>query len=282
MLTYYITDRTQFAGSEAERRAQLLRTIREAAAAGVDYIQLREKDLRIRDLELLAREALHLIRAEGRSRLLINHRTDVALAVGADGVHLTGLRYRRLRRARAGREKLRLQQFLIAASCHSAQQVRLAEAHGADFAVLAPIFEKVNTLREGIGLEELRRAARNENPDRRVEAGDTRRCFPVFALGGVAVERAPLCAAAGAAGIAGIRLFQQSLDLPELVRTLRSLCALITGRHEPPRHHSQQREQQGSPEGRRKAMDHESAHKVRSKQQHQCVDDEQEQSQGQQ
>ena len=75
MLTYYITDRTQFAGSEAERRAQLLRTIGNAAAAGVDYIQLREKDLSIRDLELLAREALQVIRAEGRSRLLINHRT---------------------------------------------------------------------------------------------------------------------------------------------------------------------------------------------------------------
>lgn len=222
MLIYYITDRTQFAGSEAERRAQLLRTIREAAAAGVDYIQLREKDLRIRELELLAREALHLVRAEGRSRLLINHRTDVALAVGADGVHLTGLDIA-ASDARALAAKSCASQFLIAASCHSAQEVRLAEAHGADFAVLAPIFEKMNTLREGIGLEELRRAARNENPDRRVEAGDTRRSFPVFALGGVAVERAPLCAAAGAAGIAGIRLFQQSLDLPELVRTLRSL-----------------------------------------------------------
>ena len=65
MLTYYITDRTQFAGSEAERRTQLLQTVRNAAAAGVDYIQLREKDLCIRELELLAREALQVIRAEG-------------------------------------------------------------------------------------------------------------------------------------------------------------------------------------------------------------------------
>ncbi len=144
MLTYYITDRTQFAGGEAERRTQLLRTIRHAAAAGIDYIQLREKDLCIRDLELLAREALHLIRAEGPSRLLINHRTDVALAVGADGVHLTGTDIA-ASDARALAAKSRpASQFLIAASCHSAQQVRLAEAHGADFAVLAPIFEKVN------------------------------------------------------------------------------------------------------------------------------------------
>ena len=78
--------------------------------------------------------------------------------------------------------------------------------------------------RSGIGLEELRRAARKDQSlDLRVEAGDTRRSFPVFALGGVDLERAPLCAAAGASGIAGIRLFQQCLDLPALVRSLRSL-----------------------------------------------------------
>ena len=224
MLIYYITDRTQFAGSEAERRSRLLRTIRQAAAAEVDFIQLREKDLCIRDLELLAREVLHLIRAEGRSRLLINHRTDVALAVGADGVHLTGADIaaadaRALAsRAHPGR------QFLVAASCHSAQQVRIAEAHRADFAVLAPIFEKMNVPGSAIGLEELHRAAQqNKEPNLRAEAGYVRRTFPVFALGGVDLERAPLCAAAGAAGIAGIRLFQQSPDLPALVRSLRSL-----------------------------------------------------------
>ncbi len=235
MLIYYITDRTQFAGSKAERRSQLLRTIRKAAAAGIGYIQLREKDLPIGELELLAREALHLIRAEGPSRLLINHRTDVALAVGADGVHLTGADIAASdARALAAKCSSAPRRFLIAASCHSAQEVRLAEAHGADFAVLAPIFEKANVekanvektnvLRDGIGLEELRRAARKDtSPDLRVEAGDTRRTFSVFALGGVDAERAPQCAAAGAAGIAGIRLFQQSLDLPALVRSLRLL-----------------------------------------------------------
>jgi thiamine-phosphate pyrophosphorylase len=224
VLIYYITDRTQFAGPEAERRTQLLRTIRIAAAAGVDYIQLREKDLSIRDLELLACEALRQIRSEGPSRLLINHRTDVALAVGADGVHLTGNDIA-ASDARALAAKGRLAaHFLIATSCHSAQEVRLAEAHGADFAVLAPIFEKANTPRDGIGLEELGRAARRKgDPDLRVEAGDTRRAFPIFALGGVTPERAALCAAAGALGIAGIRLFQQSLDLPGLARTLRSI-----------------------------------------------------------
>ncbi len=238
MLTYYITDRTQFAGGEAERRSQLLQTIRLAAAAGVDYIQLREKDLAVRELESLALEALRVIRGEGQTRLLVNHRTDVALAVGADGVHLTGddIAASDARALAAGHHPGR--DFLVAVSCHSAEDVRLAEAHGADFAVLAPIFEKsravdgatetaavqTKAVQKGIGLEELRRAARPELvANAKIEAGGLRRGFPVFALGGVDRERAALCAAAGAAGIAAIRTFQQCSDLPELVRTLHQL-----------------------------------------------------------
>ena len=221
---YYITDRAQFAGSEAERRSQLLQTIRKAAAAGVDFIQLREKDLRIRDLESLARDVLRVIRAEGSSRLLINHRTDVALAVGTDGVHLTGTDIPASEACAIAAKSRPAGQFLVAVSCHSAQEVRLAEVHGADFAVLAPIFEKVTAARNGIGLEELRRAAhKDKEPGVLAASGESRGSFPVFALGGVDRQRAPLCAAAGAAGIAGIRLFQQCLDLPALVRSIRSL-----------------------------------------------------------
>jgi thiamine-phosphate pyrophosphorylase len=231
VLTYYITDRRQFAGGDAERRTQFLRTVRQAAAAGVDYIQLREKDLSIRELELLAREALQTVRNEGPSRLLINHRTDVALAVDADGVHLTGsdLAASDVRALTAGRDRRQNpdRQFLVAASCHSAEQVRLAEAHGADFAILAPIFEKLSAdgsslLKEGIGLDELRRAAQiDHRPDLRVEAGNSRSNFPVIALGGVNMKNASLCATAGAAGIAGIRIFQQCPDLAVLIRSLR-------------------------------------------------------------
>jgi len=219
--SYYITERRQFAGSETERRARLLQTIGKASAAGVDYIQLREKDLTIRELERLAAEALRVMRGEGTSRLLINHRTDVALAVGADGVHLTSEDIA-ASEARALAAKVRTERFLIAASCHSTQEVRLAESHGADFVVLAPVFEKRGM--NGIGVQVLREAAQKDRtPDTRVEAGDTRRRFAVFALGGVNMERAPLCAAAGAAGIAGIRLFQQCEDLPGLVRAIREL-----------------------------------------------------------
>src|SRR5579864_1997527 len=96
-LLYYITDRTAFSGDESSRRRRLLEKIREAAQAGVDYIQLREKDLSTRELEFLAREAVGLIhersqvrtqKRELRTALLINSRTDVAQAVKADGVHL--------------------------------------------------------------------------------------------------------------------------------------------------------------------------------------------------
>ena len=87
-LLYYITDRTAFADDEPTRRRLLLEKIREATLAGVDYIQLREKDLSSRDLESLAREAVRVIREAlptGHdplsTALLVNSRTDVALAV---------------------------------------------------------------------------------------------------------------------------------------------------------------------------------------------------------
>src|SRR5213595_110766 len=89
-LLYYITDRMQFPGDESSRRKQLLAKIAEAARCGVDFIQLREKDLSTRELELLAREAICVVRENSQSntQLLINSRTDIALAVGLNGVHL--------------------------------------------------------------------------------------------------------------------------------------------------------------------------------------------------
>jgi thiamine-phosphate pyrophosphorylase len=218
VLSYYVTNRRQFAGTEAKRRARLLQTIRKACAAGVDYIQLGEKDLAIRELEKLAMEALRVIRGEGAARLLIHHRTDVALAVQADGVHLADKDIA-ASEARALAAKVCTRRFLIAVSCHSTQEVRLAESHGADFAVLAPIFET-----ERLALEELREAAQKDrSPDLRVEAGDTRRRFSVFAQGGVNLERATVCADAGAAGIAGTRLFQECEDLKGLIIALGAL-----------------------------------------------------------
>src|SRR5438876_9596044 len=124
----------RFPGRERERRERLLTRIAEAARSGVDFVQLREKDLSSRDLEDLAREAVTRIRAiSGNTRLLINSRTDVALAAGADGVHLRSKdvspeEVRKVWTKVAGSAKP-----VIASSCHTQQEVVAAQSAGADF-----------------------------------------------------------------------------------------------------------------------------------------------------
>ena len=233
MLLYYITDRAQFPGTEARRRSRLLEKIAEAARAGVDFIQLREKDLSPHDLESLARDAVSVIHACSQpatrnSQLLINHRTDIALATGAGGVHLRSddISPADARAILSRNSKLETRNFLIAVSCHTAADVALAEAHGADFAVFAPVFEKSG--RPGAGLDALRRAcARAVAPDPKVEAGEVH-SMPVLALGGVTLDNARACLDAGAAGIAAIRLFQEN-DIAEIVARLRSVARRAGG-----------------------------------------------------
>ncbi len=198
MLLYYITDRRSFPGSDADQSASVLRCIAEAAIAGVDYIQLREKDLDPSDLELIAREALRRVRANSTTtKLLINSRVDVALAVGADGVHLPA----DSPQVPAIRETWMQQsdcEPIIGVSAHTVDDVQRAEEDGATFAVLAPIFEKVATGAEGIGVDALCEACASSR-------------VPVLALGGVTLGNARACLEAGADGIAGIRLFQEGV-----------------------------------------------------------------------
>lgn len=218
MLLYYITDRRSLAGTEAQQPHKLLAKIGEAARAGVDYIQLREKDLSAHDLERLAREAVRMVRENSVvTRLLINGRADIALASGADGVHLPGDEL-----AASEVRVLWVQASdrtpVIAVSAHTVEEVRAAETEGANFAVLAPIFEKANTNVHGIGVDVLRAACAESTP----LDNPAQRCFAVFALGGVTLANAADCLTAGAAGIAGIRLFQRG-DIAETVRRLREL-----------------------------------------------------------
>jgi thiamine-phosphate pyrophosphorylase len=217
----YITDRSQFPGTESARRKRLLQKIAEAARAGVDYIQLREKDLPTHDLEQLAREAVKILLATRPSplttRLLINSRTDVALAAGAAGVHLRAddISPRELRAIlrEAARHsplatrnlKLETRNFLISVSCHTLAEVSRAAAARADLALFGPVFEKDGAGTSG-GLARLRRTCRQR--------------LPVLALGGVTLENAVACLDAGARGIAAIRLFQQN-DIAAVVRRLR-------------------------------------------------------------
>ena len=219
---YYITDRTQFPGDEGSRRQVLLAKIAEAARCGLDYIQLREKDLPARELEALACEALRAIRlstcamagSKPGTRLLINSRVDVALAVGADGVHLRSddispVAVRSLcSLASAQNSKLETRNFLVGVSCHCPGEVARAASENADFAVFAPVFEKKSLPHpQPAGLDALHQACRHE--------------IPVLALGGVTLQNTAACIQAGAAGIAAIRLFQQQ-HIGEVVAVLHS------------------------------------------------------------
>ena len=222
---YYITDRSQFPGGELSRRRALLAKIAEAVRAGVDYIQLREKDLSTRELETLAREAVSVLRQNQQTtnhyplttRLLINSRTDVTLAAGADGTHLRSddvspPDVRRVVEQTSGSSNhspLTTNHFLIAVSCHTPADVLRAGSEGADFVVFAPVFEKREHPGNRLaGLTALREACQTK--------------IPVLALGGVNLENAAACLEAGAAGIAAIRLFQEN-RIEDVVRVLRAL-----------------------------------------------------------
>ena len=220
-LLYYITDRKSFPGDERQRRTRLLDKIAEAASANIDYVQLREKDLPIRDLESLAREAMRIIQ-ERRTEipdlttaLLINSRADVALATQAAGVHLPAhdlmpAEVRQIWKTSCGAGALAREISprtpLISISCHSPEEVTRAATNGADLAILAPIFEKKDAPSAlPQGLDSLRQACRAN--------------IPVIALGGITLQNAESCLQAGAAGIAAIRLFQEN-NIATVVRAL--------------------------------------------------------------
>jgi len=222
MLLYYITDRTQFFGDETARRSALLAKVHECAHAGVDYIQLREKDLAPRELEKLTCAVVAEVRAAGRgTRLLINSRMDVAIACGADGVHLrSGDEDPNPGDARAIFASAGAPIPIIAASCHTEKEVEMAESCAADFVVFGPVFEKGGASAPGI--EGLRRiCAKVSLGDEKTEAVARAR-LPVLALGGVMLENAAECLRAGAAGVAGIRLFQQN-EVAAVVSKLRAV-----------------------------------------------------------
>jgi thiamine-phosphate pyrophosphorylase len=208
VLLYYITDRSQFAGDEAARRSRLLTTVAQAARCGVDYIQLREKDLSPRALETLAGAAVHCLRIENqklKTAFLMNSRTDIAVVCGAQGVHLPSndISSSEVRRIWAQCTPARA---TVGASCHTRAEVARAAQEGADFAVFGPVFEKEKGRVRAAGLDALREACQEE--------------IPVLALGGITLENAEACIRAGAAGIAAIRLFQEN-EMDEVVAALR-------------------------------------------------------------
>jgi thiamine-phosphate pyrophosphorylase len=210
LLLCYITDRTRFPGDENARQHALLEKIAEASRAGVDLIQVREKDLSSRKLEALVYSARRVVRentAEPATRLLINSRSDIALAGGADGVHLRSQDISPLDVRRIWIDAGNSLRALVSVSCHTVAEVASTASAGADFAVFAPVFaKKDSTATKAAGLDQLREACQQK--------------IPVLALGGITLENAAACIDSGAAGIAAIRLFQEN-NIADVMRRLR-------------------------------------------------------------
>lgn len=175
----------------------------ELAEAGVDAVQIREKDLTDRELADLASRVRD---AAPGLRLLINGRLDIALATGCDGAHLptSGLPVAALR-ARFGAAPL------LGRSTHHPAEVEEARRAGADYVTFGPVWDTPSKRAYGPppGLDGLRRASRYG--------------LSVLALGGVDGARLEMAAAAGASGMAGIRVFHQSAALAELAASARRL-----------------------------------------------------------
>ena len=192
--------------------ARLLETIARAAAAGVDAVQLREKDLSGKALLELAAAA----NARAQGKLIINDRLDVALAVRAAGVHLGGesvpvaeVTRRRSETSRTEAAPSLPENFLVGRSCHSLGDAIEAEKAGADYVFFGPVFATPSKAQFG--------------PPQGVAALVAvchRVRIPVLAIGGITLDNARSCIAAGAAGIAAIRLFQESSNLPGVVSAL--------------------------------------------------------------
>jgi thiamine-phosphate pyrophosphorylase len=175
MIRYYVTDR---------RHGDVVDCTARAVRDGIEMIQVREKDLSARELLDLVYKVRDLA-AGTRTRVLVNDRLDIAQAAGIDGVHLPA----------NGLPPDRVRQFvqLLGVSTHSVEEAIAAEKAGADFIVFGPIFDSPG--KDAVGLPPLTRVVSSVR-------------IPVLAIGGITAANSRQVLDAGAAGIAGIRLFQ--------------------------------------------------------------------------
>ncbi len=174
---YLITDRTLTPGLES--------AVEEALSGGVKAVQLREKDMPVRELLETAKRLRKITREYG-AMLFINDRVDAALAAEADGVHLggTSMPPQAVRKICGGG-------LMIGVSTHSLEEARQAESEGADFITFGPVYETPSKMKYGspVGLKRLREAVQKI-------------FIPVYALGGIKLPSAPAVLDAGAHGIA--------------------------------------------------------------------------------
>lgn len=204
----YVTDGKAL--SAADPAGSLLATIRAAVAAGVDWVQIRQREMSTRELLALARAAIDVRRAE--VRILVNDRLDVAMAAGSAGVHLGSASVPARQVVRWLREGNAPAEFLVGVSCHSLEEARAAEDAGVSYVFFGPVFDTPSKKSYGppqgiVKLAEVCSAVR----------------IPVIAIGGVNEENAAECMRAGAAGIAAIRMFQQLRERETLSRAIAKL-----------------------------------------------------------
>ncbi|RMG60780.1 MAG: thiamine phosphate synthase [Deltaproteobacteria bacterium] len=200
---YLVTDRTLVAEGE------FLNVLRKALEGGVKAVQLREKDLPGREILFLAREVRKLTSSFG-AKLFINDRVDVALAVGAEGVHLRedSMPVSAVRRS--------FPELLVGRSTHSLEGALEAEREGADFITFGPVFETPSKRKFGPpqGVEKLAAVAESVS-------------IPVFAIGGVKPERVVEVRKAGAKGIA---LISGIIAAPDPKEAAEKYLLLMKGR----------------------------------------------------
>ncbi len=194
-LFYYITDRTQLAG------ISLTACIQRAVDWGVDFVQIREKDLPDRRLFELACQAVSMSRGT-KCRILVNGRADIALAAGAHGVHLPSMGLK-ASEMRAWIPK----GFLVGVSVHTEHEIADACSQKADYVLLGHVFPTLSKRDYGpcLGLDFLQMAC-------------SRAALPVLALGGMRPDMIGPVLEAGAAGVAGISLFQKKSEFDKLIK----------------------------------------------------------------
>ncbi len=177
---YLITDRNLFADDYS-----LFTAVVEALKAGVKAIQLREKDLGIRELVDMAYK-MREVTKRYKAKFFINDRVDIALAVGADGVHLGQMSIPPFAVRKIAGDKL-----MIGASTHSLKEALEAEKSGADFITLGPVYKTPSKLKYGkpIGIDALKKVK-------------SRVSIPVFAIGGIKENKVKEVMGAGADGVA--------------------------------------------------------------------------------
>ena len=200
---YLITDRHQTLGRP------LLEVVKMAVDAGVRAVQLRERDLSDRDLLRLA-EKLKVILNPAGALFFINDRIDICLAVDADGVHLRSDHIP----ISVARELLGANR-LIGVSCHGIEQVVDSKDQGADYVVLGPIYDTPSKRAYGppLGPEIITRASQLS-------------ALPIYAIGGIQIERVKEVSEAGASGVAVVSSILNVKDVQTAVTKMISALAL--------------------------------------------------------